>query len=419
MTERPRIFYGWYLIGLTIVGMTLLYGVTSSFSVLFGPILDELKQPRGSTAFILSLDIFVYGMTAPLAGILVDRWRPRTVAVMGILIVATAMGLCYFADRLWHFYLLFGVLTPIGMSFGGSPILNPALINWFGSRRGTAIGLGQIGGGLSITYVLITQLVISHWGWRPAFLVISGTILIVLLPLYLIFYYYRPEDKGLKAYGFDDKAKPPDPGWSLGAAFRTYQLWFLVLAMVFYWGLGNYLVFAHQVKFAEDAGYSNILAASIFALFGVVSIVGQIAASMSDYIGREKTATIGVILVVGAMVALMSVKDTSQPWLLYVYATCSGFATGIFTPQVFAGLADIFYGKNIGVITALLVTGMGLGGAVGPWLGGYIYDRTGSYHFAFIVSLGAYALAGICYWIAAPRHGEKLRARMMAGSTNR
>jgi MFS family permease len=112
------------------------------------------------------------------------------------------------------------------------------------------------------------------------------------------------------------------------------------------------------------------------------------------------------------MIALISVKDTSQPWLLYLYAASSGLATGLFTPNVFAGLADIFHGKNIGVISALLLTGTGIGGAIGPWLGGYLYDLYGSYTRAFFISMAVFAVAGISFWIAAPRHAEKIRARL-------
>jgi MFS family permease len=246
------------------------------------------------------------------------------------------------------------------------------------------------------------------------------------MPLYLIFYYYRPQDRGKTAYGVDDT--PPDtnskakaaagPDWTLGTAARTYNLWLLVFAEFCYWGVGNYLVLAHQIKFAEDAGYSTLLAASVFAMFGIVSIVGQVAASVSDKIGREKTMTLAVVLAIGAMAALLAVSDTSRPWLLYIYAVSSGFATGIFSPNLIVSAADIFHGKNIGVLTALMVTGIGLGGAIGPWLGGYIYDVTGSYDLAFFISMGAYALAGVSVWLAAPRHAARIRARLSAQTTS-
>ena len=165
-----------------------------------------------------------------------------------------------------------------------------------------------------------------------------------------------------------------------------------------------------QIKYAQDAGYSSALAASIFALFGIISIGGQVCASISDRIGRERTATIAIVLMLGAMVALISVKDATQPWLLYVYAVCAGFATGLYTPSIFVGLADIFHGRNIGAISALLLAGTGVGGALGPWLGGFIHDVTGSYSIAFIIGMASFAVAGISFWIAAPRNAARLRA---------
>jgi MFS family permease len=420
MVRKSPIFYGWYLVGMTVASMMLVYGARNSFPVLFSPILDDFGWYRGSTSIMLSLNILIYGLSAPLAGLLVDRWKPRALAVLGILLLALATALCYFASELWHFYLFFGVLTPLGTAFCGAPILNPALMNWFGKRRGLAISLGQIGGGLSFAYGMLVDAVISQWGWRPSYLVTAAIILAVLLPVYLLLFYYRPVDRGMQAYRVDE----PSPAekvieiigtaqdWTMRTALKTYNLWLLVLSQFCYWGVGNYLVLAHQIKFAEDTGYSSILATSVFALFGITSIGGQICASMSDSIGREKTVTVAVVLAIGAMAALISVKDTSQPWLLYIYAICSGFATGIYSPNAFAAIGDIFHGRNIGGISALLLTGTGIGGAIGPWLGGYIYDLRGSYDVAFFISMAAYALAGISVWIAAPRNAENIRAKM-------
>jgi MFS family permease len=112
----------------------------------------------------------------------------------------------------------------------------------------------------------------------------------------------------------------------------------------------------------------------------------------------------------------MTVRDTSQLWQLYFYAICSGLATGIVSPTIIASTGDLFHGKNIGAISALVLTGVGFGGAIGPWLGGFIYDLQGSYYAAFMVSLAAMALAGISFWIAAPRNADKLRAKMMKES---
>jgi MFS family permease len=420
MIRQPRFFYGWYIVGVMIVAMMLVYGIRSSFSAFFPHVLDEFHWFRGSTAIMLSLNIFVYGLTAPVAGSLVDRWKPRVVVVIGISLLALATASCYFARELWHFYLLFGILAPIGTACCGSPVFNPALINWFGKRRGLAVGLGQIGGGLSFAYIMLIEWVNTQWGWEYSFFVMAGLVIVILLPLYLLFFYIRPEDKKMKAYGSDElqtggivPGVPARPDWTLKSALKTYQLWLLVFSDFCYWGVGNYLVLAHQIKFAEDSGYSSLMAASVFALFGIISIIGQVGAFISDVIGREKTVLIAVVLAIGGLIALMSVRDTSQPWLLYMYAICSGFATGLFSPTIIVGAADLFHGKNIGAISALVLTGVGFGGAIGPWLGGYIYDISGSYNIAFIISAVAIALAGISFWVAAPRHAERLRQKRL------
>ena len=421
MARKSPIFFGWYIVALMILAMTFAYGIRSSFSAFFPYVLDAYHWDRGVTAIMFSLNIFVYGLTAPLAGSLVDRWKPRAVVVIGVFVLALSTAACYFARELWQYYVLFGVFAPLGTAFCGSPVFNPALMNWFKKRRGLAIGLGQIGGGLSFVYIMIVEWVNTQWGWEYSFFVMAGIVVVVLLPLYLAFYYVRPEDKKMEAYGAEeitvkaeDKAvASAGPDWTLRSAFRTYQLWLLVFSDFCYWGIGNYLVLAHQIKYAQDVGFSSFQAASAFALFGFVSIGGQIAAFISDIIGRERTAAIGVFLSLIGLGALMSVCDASQLWLLYVYSVCGGFGTGLFSPTVIVGSADLFHGRNIGAISAMVLTGVGFGGAIGPWLGGFIYDIQGSYTLAFFISLAAIALAGVSFWIAAPRNAGRLRAKML------
>ena len=415
MLKRPRFFYGWVIVGISLVSMTLIYGIRHSFSVFFPPILDEFGWARGSTAMMLSLNLLIYGFLAPVAGSLGDRWKPRRVMPIGIIVLGLGTAGCAFAHELWHFYLLFGILAPIGTAFSGWPLLAPSLANWFAKRRGLVLGLGQMGGGLSFSYCMFAEYTISLLGWRYAYLVLSGTLVALLLPLYLLFH-YRPENKGMRAYGATEIPPAegltvPSPDWTLGRAMRTYQLWLLVLSVFLYWGIGTYLVLAHQIKFVEEAGYSSMFAASVFALFGIFMVAGQLSASISDWIGREKTITLVAILAIGGLVALVSVRDTSQPWLLYLYATCFGYATGLHAPTTFAGTADIFHGRNFGAIAGLLLTGQGLGGILGPWLGGYIYDISGSYSSALVLCMVCFGLTSVTIWIAAPRNAGRLRAR--------
>ncbi|MBU2535434.1 MAG: MFS transporter [Chloroflexota bacterium] len=424
--RRPRFSYAWVIVGIIIVSMTLIYGIRHSFSVFFPSILEEFGWSRGSTAFMLSLNLLVYGFVAPFTGSLGDRWKPQRVMPIGLIILGLATAGCAFARELWHFYLLLGVVAPIGMASAGWPLLAPTLANWFARKRGLAMGLAQTGAGLSFTYGMYAEFAISQVGWRYAYFVLAGTLGAVLLPLYLLFFHFRPENKGLKPYGAEELAtardETPDVSetnhamsrdWTLRQAMGTYQLWFLMLTYFLFWGIGTYLVISHQVKFAEDVGYSSTFAASIFALYGICLVGGTLSAGISDLIGRERTITFASTLMVLALIALVSVNDTSRPWLLYVYAICFGYGGGFFTPTMTAGAADIFHGKHFGAIAGILLTGMGIGGVIGPWLGGYIYDVTGSYTSAFSLCMAAFALACTAFWIAAPRNAAKLNAERM------
>ena len=120
---------------------------------------------------------------------------------IGITILGLSTAGCAFAYKLWHFYLLFGILAPMGTAFSGWPLFAPALANWFAMRRGLVLGIGQMGGGLSFAFGIFAEFTISQVGWRSAYLVIAGILVVLLLPIYLFLFHYRPEDRGLRPYG--------------------------------------------------------------------------------------------------------------------------------------------------------------------------------------------------------------------------
>ncbi len=152
MTQKPTFFYGWVIVQITVISMTIIYGVRHSFSIFFVDILKEFEWGRGSTAFMFSLNILTYGLLAPVAGSLADRWNPRKLMILGCVLIALATGACSLAKELWHFYVLFGILLPVGMVLAGWPIFAPAITNWFVERRGMALGIAVMGTGSQLYY---------------------------------------------------------------------------------------------------------------------------------------------------------------------------------------------------------------------------------------------------------------------------
>jgi MFS family permease len=211
---------------------------------------------------MLSLNLLVYGFTAPIAGGLSDRWKPRLVVPIGITILGVATACCAFASELWHFYVLFGVLMPFGTAFSGWPVIGPAIANWFKKRRGLVMGFAQIGGGLSFTYGMFVEFIIAQLGWRYAFFAVAGILISLYLPPYFFLFRQRPGKKHIQANvstraTVDNNQMPdveaiiksPPPGISLGKAVRDHSLWFLIASQSFYWGLGSYLVGRHGPEY--------------------------------------------------------------------------------------------------------------------------------------------------------------------------
>ena len=98
---------------------------------------------------------------------------------------------------------------PLGTAFCGWPLLAPALANRFSKRRGLAMAIGQVGGGVSFTYGMFIEYTISQLSWRSAYFVVAGMLVTIIVPLYLFFFHYRPEDKGLRPYGSDEPTITP------------------------------------------------------------------------------------------------------------------------------------------------------------------------------------------------------------------
>jgi len=413
------VYYGWIVAVICFIIIAISFGVRSSFSVFYVAILEHFGWSRADTALIFSMSIVVYGLTAPLAGSVIERFGPRRVLIAGSLALALGMVACSQSNAIWHFYLLYGVVASLGIALVGY-IPNAAILsNWFIRRRGAAFGILNAGFGFCGIIALLAQWLILSIGWRMAFVVLGTIPPVVVVPLTLLFVRHRPQEMGLLPDG-DSEAGPdimevnqesPSPvdnaktdnEWTVSRAVRDYRFWALFMTSFFVWGFGCSIVFVHQIAFFVDAGYTAMFAASIAFFHGVMSLVGNIGGVLSDRIGRELTFSLAVGGIIFGAFLLIVIKDTSTPWLVYLFAIAFGLGVGGIGPSLTASVADIFHGKSFGTINGLVEAGFAIGGIFGPWIAGYIFDVTGSYTFAFVILILAASVATVCVWIASPR----------------
>ena len=418
MKKQQFIFYGWIIVAAGVVSYALGYGARYSFSVIFPSLLEEFQWPRDLTAVMLSVHILVYGLVAPVAGKLVDRIGPRKTMASGAILLSLGLALSGLGNAPWHFYLSFGVLTGAGLCLMGAVPFTTVIRNWFEKKRGLAFSLLFFGVGGSFAFYPGIAFLINRINWRNTFLVEAIIFVGFMLPLLLITVRYHPREKGLPVDGLSEAngTSPPTDGalpqimdqawaaidWTLPKAVTTIRFWLMCVSTFCLWGVVQHIMVAHHIVFAMDLGYEKIYASSVLSLFGAMFAFGALASLVSDWIGREHTSIISAVIGISGILVLTFIKDTSRPWMLYYYAMAFGFGLGMTGPIIAAAVTDIFQGPKVGATIGSVWFSFAIGGFLGPWFGGWIFEFTNSYQVAFIVAMMLYVIGCAAIWLAAP-----------------
>ncbi|MGH7401629.1 MAG: MFS transporter [Candidatus Rokuibacteriota bacterium] len=420
---RLPIFYGWIIVAVVFITMGVGVNARTAFSLLFPPILDEFGWERGVTAGAFSFGFLVSAALSPSLGRLMDRRGPRVVIELGVLLIGAGLLLATLVSRPWQLYATLGVMVGGGsvcLGYTGQSLFLP---DWFVRRRGLAMSLAFSGVGVGSMILLPwMQALIGRSGWRAACWAMGLLVLLLLVPLNLLLR-RRPEDMGLEPDG--DRAAAAGAGarpsnvvdaawaavdWTLARAARTTRFWWIAIGYflgLFAW----YAVQVHQTKYLIEIGFSPTDAAWALGFVSLAGIPGQIGLGwLSDRIGREWVWTAGSagFAICYAVLLLLAAAPTMT--LLYVMVIAQGMLGYGLTSVVGAIPAEIFQGRHYGSIFGTLMLSSIAGGAVGPWLTGVLYDRTGSYTLGFWIAIACSVISAVAIWLAAPR-----RVRVVAG----
>jgi MFS family permease len=409
--EKRRVFYGWVVLSIAFLTIVFGYAVRNTFSVFYPTIVEEFGWGRANTALMFSISIVVYGLVAPLAGGLVDRFGPRLVLPLGACVMGGGIALCSLADAQWQFYLLYGVVVAVGLSLAGWTPLSTIVSSWFVEKRGLAFGILAAGFGSSLVTASIAQFLISSFGWQTAYVIMGLFSIGVIAPICMVFLRSSPrKEEVLHERHVDEfqrtaslRAKWIGTTWTLSRALKTYHFWLLFAIDFCALGLAEQIAVAHTVYFFKDVGYALMEAATIYSIFGVAFVIGTLCSYFSDRLGRETVFIPSCLISAGAASLLFLVRDTSQPWMAFLFAVCFGLGLGAVGPIFFATVADLFGGRYFGSILGIATLGFSLGGGISPWLAGFIYDKTNSYSVSFLIVIGSLVASAVLMWLIAPR----------------
>ena len=357
-----------------------------SFGVFFKPLITEFGWRAADVALAPSiLSIMYVVMVLPVSWVY-QKVSIRLVVLGGGILIGLGLALSSTITSLWQLYLFYGILAGVGSSTIWVPFTS-AIMNWFDHKRGIAMGialsgygLGSLGAALSLSYIIETA------GWRMAFL-LSGVATFLILFSASLVAKGSPGEIGLKPYRSIQEMDRESCGsvasvdTSFRKAFRSKPFWLLYCLWLFS-QLVTSLYTQHIVLFALGLGIPFILASLGLGIIGLSSIIGRfVVGFFLDRVG------IRLALLFCYLVTLLSaslILVTRDALWLFLFATLFGFSFGG-RSVLEVPITSAFFGlMHLAMIVGALETAFGVGGLIGPYLGGYAYDSTGGYNQVFI-----------------------------------
>ncbi len=389
----------------------------------FGAYVAVLRSDFGwsKTTFSLAFSMtrVESGLLGPLQGWMIDRFGPRNMMRLGLVMFAAGLMLFSQVDAKWNFFLIF-FLMAVGTSLAGFMTLTTAVVNWFERRRAMAIavmGLGIAFGGLLVPVVVIF---LEGAGWRETAFVSGWIVLAVGMPLSLIVH-TRPEDKGLTVDGVEETAPPNGTAagktsnvssvtgardYTLREALRASAFWYISLGHAAALLVVSAVMVHLVVHVNENLGYSLGTAALVVSLMTAMQIVGMLVGGILG--DRVNKRAIVVAAMLFHMAGLLLLAWASALWMVILFAILHGMGWGMRGPLMQAIRADYFgrtsFAKIMGVSSMIVMLGM----TAGPIVAGVLADATGNYEAGFTI-LAILAGAGSIFFILArpPKHPDE------------
>ena len=405
LTARGEWKRGWPIVLTAAAGLSFLSVVLSGFGTFIEPIGKEFGWGRGT----LTLGMLVAGLVvvtlSPFAGVIVDRYGPRRLALPGAAIMSlstAAFGLTNGSQIQWIVLWAFYAIANVSMMMS---IWTSAVARVFDAGRGLALGLTLAGSAVAQTVIpSLSTWLIDVVGWRQAYVILGfgwGSVTFVLCWLFL------PRDTGTA----NPKARAVEPdaasleGLTIAEAWRDTGLWRIAASTLAFMILTMGLA-VHQIPIMTEAGLSRETAALLAGIAGIAGMAGNVVtgALMDRY---RANWVGGITLGIMTLAFALLLDGVRTPLLIFIAIMINGYSAGT-KLQICGYLTSRFGGlRNYGAIFGFMGSLIAVGGALGPYLAGLSYDVTGSYNAYVMVSMIGCFLAGILILtLPTPRYAD-------------
>lgn len=383
--KKSRFFYGYVIVAAAFVMMMMAWGVNFSFGLFLEALLKDIRWTRAVTSAAFSVSSLLYGLVSIISGRLTDRFGPRIVTSICCILLGMGYILMSLTTSVWQLFLFFGIIVGVSLSGFWAPLVSP-VARWFTVRRGLMVGIITSGIGVgSVVIVPLVSRIIANYGWQTSYIIVGVTIMVITL-LAAQFLRRDPQQMGLQPYGKDQPDRQRvvhrTEDLSFSAGIRLRQFW---MAFGIYAGYGFYLyaVMVHIVLHATGLGISTVDAANILAISGGLGILGRVMiGSVSDRLGIKTSAALSITLMAIGLIWLLFCNEL---WMFYVFAVVFGVGYGSLSALQGPMAVELFGLRSVGIFVGCLTFSFTIGGALGPFLAGYIFDAMNSYTLAFFI----------------------------------
>ena len=289
---QRRVHYGWFVVGATFLTMLVMAGAVGAPGVLILPLREEFGWRTSEISAALSVRLVLFGLMAPFAAALMNRYGVRRLVLSALAIVTVSLLSSLAMTRLWQLILLWGVAIGFGTGLTAMVLGATVATRWFAQRRGLVVGLLTASSATGqLVFLPMMAAMTESFGWRVAVLVICGLLVLAALVVALLMR-DRPSDLGLAPYGETEVQPAPAPptGSIAGAALEALSVaaktpvFWVLFSTFFICGLStNGLIQTHFVPLCADFGLPAVGAASVLAMMGVFDFIGTVASGwLSD-----------------------------------------------------------------------------------------------------------------------------------------
>jgi MFS family permease len=373
------------------------------FGVYIKPMESELGWSRGALSGAAAVSLLLYGASGPFLGRLADRFGPRGIIAICIVLVAVGSLASAFVQELWHVYVTAGLLMGIGAGGVTMTTGSSLIARWFETRRGLAIGL--VGAAMSAAQMVVFPLaafLTVRLGWRTSFMLLGSAVLALALPVGLSLIKNDPEERGLAPYGATGPARTSAQAAavqkagrvSVFEAARTPQFW-LLNATFFVCGYTSVgLVLTHFMPHALEHGFTELQSAAALGVMGAMNVLGTVGSGwVCDRFGKRGPLATYYFLRGISLAFLLYVWDIPS---LHLWAVIFGLNYISTVPPTTALTGSIFGRYSVGELSGWIFFSHQVGGALGAALSGWLFEATGSYYIPFMLGavLGVAAAFG-------------------------